>query len=126
MFYHDIDEKLYFDPFINLTLNSAKKDWILNFFLNAGYSVQSLLDFEPKSIDYDWIFSPLFKYNETITSDYRGETTASFIHFTPGVYFNINEYSRILFGVKAFYELGLNDLSNNLLIVPMAQIDFNL
>lgn len=126
MFYHDIDEKVYFDPFINLTLNSAKKNWILNFFLNAGYSVQSLLDFEPQSIDYDWFFFPPFIFNENITNDYRGETTGSFIHFTPGVYFNINEYSRILLGVRIFYELELNDPSSNLLIIPMAQIDFNL
>ena len=87
LFYHDIRESTHFDPFVNFTFNTAKKDWVLNIFINSGYSVQSLLDFEPRSIDYDWFF--LFPANTTYTTDFRGETTAGFVHFTPGVYLNL-------------------------------------
>ncbi|NUM62127.1 MAG: hypothetical protein HUU44_08260 [Ignavibacteriaceae bacterium] len=124
MFYHDISDETYFDPFINFTFNTAKKDWIINLFFNGGYSVQSLLDFEPQTIDYDWFFFPPFVFNETITQDFRGETTASFAHFTPGVYFILGEQSRLLVGARFFYETQLKDPSQNLFILPMMQIDF--
>jgi len=126
MFYHDIDEETYFDPFVNMTINSAKKDWILNFFLNAGYSVQSLLDFEPRTIDYDWFFLPPFVFNETITNDFRGETTAGFIHFTPGIYFNLSEQSRIVFGTSFYFETQLINPTKTFFILPMMQADFTL
>ncbi|MCU0333265.1 MAG: hypothetical protein MUE91_02920 [Ignavibacteriaceae bacterium] len=126
MFYHDIDETTYFDPFVNFTFNTAKKDWVLNIFINGGYSVQSLLDFEPRSIDYDWFFLPPFVVNTTYTNDYRGETTAGFVHLTPGVYFNFAEQGRILIGARFYYETQLEEVSQNLFILPMMQVDFTL
>lgn len=127
IFYHDIDESTYFDPFVNFTFNTAKRDWVLNIFLNAGYSVQTLLDFEPKTIDYDWFpLFPPFVYNTTTTNDFRGETTAGFLHFTPGVYFNLSEQSRILIGARVFYETQLEEATKNLFILPMMQMDFSL
>lgn len=124
IFYHDIDNETYFDPFVNFTFNTAKKDWILNIFFNAGYSVQTLLDFEPQTYDYLWYPFPPFIYGETITSDFRGETTAGFIHFTPGIYFNFTEQSRLLIGARFFYETQLEDATQNLFILPMMQVDF--
>jgi hypothetical protein len=124
LFYHDIDNSTHFDPFVNFTFNTAKTDWVLNIFINGGYSVQSLLDFEPSSIDYDWFF--LLPANTTYTTDFRGETTAGFLHFTPGIYFNFAEQGRILIGARFFYETQLNDASKNLFILPMLQVDFNL
>ncbi|MDT3695999.1 MAG: hypothetical protein ROY99_06360 [Ignavibacterium sp.] len=126
MFYHDIDQETYFDPFINFTFNTAKHNWLLNIFINGGYSVQSLLDFQPQTVDYDWFFLPPFVFNETITNDYRGETSAGFVHFTPGIYFNFNEYSRLLIGVRVFLETRLNKSTENLFILPMMQVDFTL
>ena len=124
LFYHDIDKETYFDPFVNFTFNTAKTDWVLNIFINGGYSVQSLLDFEPRSIDYDWFFLPPLIYNTTVTNDFRGETTAGFLHFTPGIYFNFAEQSRILIGARFFYETQLNETTKNLFILPMMQMDF--
>jgi len=124
LFYHDINKSTHFDPFANFTINTAKKDWIVNIFVNAGYSVQTLLDFEPRTIDMVWFPIPPFVFNETITNDYRGETTAGFIHFTPGVYFNLSEQSRIVIGARFFYETQLNDASKNFFVLPMMQVDF--
>jgi len=125
LFYHDIRESTHFDPFVNFTFNTAKKDWVLNIFINGGYSVQSLLDFEPHSIDYDWFF-PFFPANTTYTTDFRGETTAGFVHFTPGIYFNFTEQSRLLIGARFYYETQLEEASKNLFILPMMQADFSL
>lgn len=126
MFYHDNGKETYFNPFINFTFNTAKRDWILNIFINGGYSVQSLLNFAPQTIDYDWFFLPPFVFSETITNDFRGETTTGFVHFTPGVYFNFAEQSRILIGARFYYETQLNEASKNLFILPMMQVDFTL
>ena len=128
LFYHDIDNSTNFDPFVNFTFNTAKTDWILNIFINGGYSVQSLLDFEPKTIDYEWFPIPLppFVYQTTTTIDFRGETTAGFLHFTPGIYFNFAEQSRILIGARFFYETQLKEATQNLFILPMLQVDFTL
>jgi hypothetical protein len=126
LFYHDIDESTHFNPFVNFTFNTAKKDWFINIFINAGYSAQSLLDFEPKTIDYDWFPLPPFIFNTTTTYDYRGETTTGFIHFTPGVYFSIAEQSRIIFGARFFYETQLEAATKNLFIMPIVQVDFTL
>lgn len=126
LFYHDIDESTHFDPFVNFTFNTAKKDWVVNIFFNTGYSIQTLLDFEPKTIDVVWFPFPPFFYNETIISDFRGETTAGYFHFTPGVYFNLSEQSRIVLGARFFFETQLVEASKNLFIIPMMQVDFNL
>lgn len=126
LFYHDIDKSTHFDPFANFTINTAKNDWIMNIFLNAGYSVQSLLSFEPRTLDVYWFPIPPFVFNETITNDYRGETTAGFIHFTPGFYFNLSGKSRIVIGARFFYETQLNDASKHFFVLPMMQVDFSL
>jgi len=126
IFYHDVDESTHFDPFINFTFNTAKRNWFINIFVNGGYSAQSLLDFEPKNIDYSWFPLPPYVFNTTTTYDYRGETTAGFIHFTPGVYFNTGEKSRIIFGARFLYETQLEEATQNLFILPMLQFDFNL
>jgi len=126
IFYHDIDNSTHFDPFVNFTFNTAKTDWVLNIFINGGYSVQSLLDFEPRTIDYEWFPLLPFIYQTTTTIDFRGETTAGFLHFTPGVYFNLAEQGRILIGARFFYETQLEEASKNLFILPMMQVDFSL
>ena len=126
LFYHDIDKSTHFDPFVNFTFNTVKKDWVVNIFINSGYIIQTLLDFDPKNYDYLWYPFPPFILGETITSDFRGETTAGYIHFTPGVYFNLSEQSRIVIGARFFFETQLEDSKKNLFILPMMQVDFTL
>lgn len=125
IFYHDIDNSAHFDPFVNFTFNSTNRDWLINFFLNAGYSVQTLLNFDPKTVDYDWYFFPPFVYHTTTTYDFRGETTAGFAHFTPGIYFNLAEKSRILLGVRFYFETQLKNATKQTFILPLIQVDFS-
>jgi len=127
VFYHDINKSTYFDPFINFTINSANKEWLLNFFLNAGYSIQTLYDFGPQSPDTRYYnFLLLFPTETVFTEDFRGESTAGFINFTPGIYFNIDENSRVLLGARFYFEMQLEGPSTSTFILPMLQADFRL
>ena len=128
IFYHDIDQTSHINPFINLTLNSASPDWIFNFFVNAGYSWQTLADFEPEEPDdnyYDDEFFPYYSYRE-IVYDLRGETTIGFFHFTPGLIFNFGDYTRLLVGSRFYFITQLDQASTTLFILPMMQVDFTL
>jgi hypothetical protein len=127
VFYHDIDKSTYFDPFINFTINSFNRDWLLNFFINAGYSIQSLYDFGPQTPDtryYNFLF--LFPTGVVTTQDFRGTNTAGFFNFTPGIYFNLSENSRVLLGVRFYFETQLENPSTSTFILPMLQADFRL
>jgi hypothetical protein len=127
VFYHDIDKSTNFDPFINFTINSSNKEWLINYFFNAGYSIQSLYDFGPQAPDtryYNFLF--LFPTGIVITQDFRGENSAGFFNFTPGIYFNLNENSRVLLGVRFYFETQLENPSTSTFILPMLQADFTL
>jgi hypothetical protein len=125
VFYHDIDKSTNFDPFINFTINSANKEWLINFFFNAGYSIQSLYDFGPQTPDTRYYnFLLVFPTGTVITQDFRGENTAGFFNFTPGIYFNLNENSRVLLGVRFYFETQLENPSTSTFILPMLQADF--
>lgn len=81
-FYHDIGSSTHFDPYFNLTFNTAYRTWPVNIFFNAGYVVQTLFSFEPKTTySYNGITN-----TEYIKTDLRGSSTAGFINLTPGVF----------------------------------------
>jgi hypothetical protein len=127
IFYHDVDESTNLNPFINLTINSCYPDWIFNFFVNAGYSWQTLADFEPKEPDEDYYneLDPFYSYRE-IVYDLRGESTIGFFHFTPGLIFNFGDYTQLLIGSRFYFISELNEASSSLFIMPMMQFDFTL
>jgi len=99
----------------------------LTFFINAGYSIQSLYDFGPQTPDtryYNFLF--LFPTGTVTTQDFRGTNTAGFFNFTPGIYFNLSENSRVLLGVRFYFETQLENPSTSTFILPMLQADFRL
>ena len=118
-FYHDIGESTHFDPYFNFTYNTAFKNWPLNLFINAGYSIQTLFSFEPRT-SYHVLFG---QYTKT---DKRGSSTAGFINVTPGIYFYIGESSRVLLGTRFYIETQINEAEPTLFIFPMVQFDFRL
>jgi hypothetical protein len=127
IFYHDVDETSHLNPFINLTLNSCSPDWIFNFFINTGYSWQTLADFEPKEKDDDY-YDEYYYYDHyrEIVYDLRGESTIGVFHFTPGLIFNFGSYTKLLVGSRFYFISQLNDASPSLIILPMMQVDFTL
>ena len=127
IFYHDVDETSHFNPFINLTINSCSPNWIFNFFVNAGYSWQTLADFEPAEPDEDYYDDYYyFDFYREIVYDLRGETTIGFFHFTPGLTFDFGEYTRLLVGTRFYFISQLNEASSSLFVMPMMQVDFSL
>ena len=117
-FYHDVGNSIQVDPYFSLTFNTAYKNWLLNFFINVGYSVQRLFNFEPETT---------YRFWGTYTStDLRGSSTAGFFNFTPGIYFFLGESNRILLGSRFFVETLIDKGNPKLFILPMIQLDFKL
>ena len=130
LFYHDKDKNAHVDPFVNITFNTAHKEWITNIFINAGFTAQTLSDFEPEKPDAN-LYLPVPPFllpvninRNVIVNDLRGESFASFVHFTPGVYFDVTEQSRILVGSRFYFETQIKNSDKNLFVMPFLQVDF--
>lgn len=117
-YFNDVGKSTSFNPYLNFTYNTSYKTWPVNLFINAGYSIQTLFSFEPRSSYY-----ALGTY--TIT-DLRGKATAGFINFTPGIYFFVGESNRVLLGSRFFLETQIDGADPTLFILPMIQFDFRL
>lgn len=117
-YYHDVGKDTHIDPYFSLTYNTAFKHWPINLFVNAGYSVQTLFSFEPRTV--------IYHLGSYIRTDLRGSSTAGFITVTPGVYFFVGEKYRALFGTRFFIESLIGEADPKLMIIPMVQFDFRL
>ncbi len=117
--YHDKNRVTNINPFFSFTYNSANYNWPFNFFFNAGYSRQTLIDFQPQTrVDRQNPFAVT-----RITEDTRGTYSASFVHFMPGFYFNLGSSSRFIVGVKFYYNTNSNRELNSAIVIPSVQAD---
>lgn len=126
-FYHDLGKSGHLDPFINLTINSASPNAFINFFLNVGYSQQTIVGFTPQDKDETYYSDyNLFSYerHREIVEDLRGEATVGYLNLTPGVFFRVGKSSRILIGARFFFANGLDKSDVSSFILPMMQVDF--
>ncbi|MGE5457909.1 MAG: hypothetical protein ACM3RX_06105 [Methanococcaceae archaeon] len=121
LFYHDIDKNSKLNIFMSLTFNSHSEKLPFNFLLGVNYFGQTLLNFEPSDLNiqrYPW---GVQKY----TTDTRGEASTGYLSLSPGIYTNISESSRILFGTCIIKELGgLENFSHSILVLPFVKVDF--
>jgi len=117
-FYHDVGKSTSFNPYFNFTYNTVYKSWPVNLFINVGYSIQTLFNFEPRTSYY--------AFGTFTVTDLRGNATAGFFSFTPGIYFFLGESNRILLGSRFFLETQINGADPTLFILPMIQFDFRL
>jgi hypothetical protein len=125
-FFHDINKKSNLDFFGNITYNTISTDIPINFFFSLAYFSQTLLNFSPetKNINY-------YPYGlTTTTTDTRGETSTTYISFSPGIYINLTTSMRVVLGVNIIKGLGDftdtgSSLSSALLIMPLAKIDLS-
>jgi len=120
-FFHDKGNEINFNPFFSLTVNSTNDSSLLNYFMSAGFFWQSLLDFEPGETNYD----PFLFWTKTVT-DMRPDCNSGFLFFNPGLNLNLNEHMRILFSAKVLKEVLVTSDSNEWLVVPSVQLDFQL
>jgi hypothetical protein len=119
-YYNDVNSSTHFDPYFSLTFNTALKDWPINFFINAGYVVQTLFSFEPRN-SYTH-----YGYVTHTVNDLRGETTIGFINFTPGIFVYTSDSIRVLFGTRFYFVQNINRADPKRFILPMIQIDFTM
>jgi hypothetical protein len=128
IFYHDKNESTHLNPFINLTINSCNPEWLVNFFMNFGFSGQTLVDFEPKDTDDDYYDDGYYYYDSyrEIVYDVRGSKTIGLFHITPGLTFYFGENSRILIGTRFYFITQFDEASPKSFILPMMQVDFSL
>ena len=115
-FYWDVGKSTTINPYLNFTYNTDHKSWLVNFFINAGYSIQTLFSFEPRTSYY--------AFGTYTRTDLRGSTTAGFFNFTPGIYFFLGESNRVLIGSRFFLETQIEGADPTLFILPMIQFDF--
>ena len=121
--YTDIGTETHFNPFLNLTLNSANPEWLFNIFIQAGYSTQTLADFTPETQVYH---DPFYYENVNITEDLRGEAMVGLINITPGIFFNFGESGRVLVGTRLNWTTQTEEVDNSFYLLPMLQFDFKL
>lgn len=123
-FFRDKGSSVNLNHYLSLTFNTIYDQLPLNFLLNVGYTGQSLIDYEPKNMDRTYyVIIPNPNYN---VEDRRGEAYAAFVNVSPGIYANLNEWSRLLLAVRFFFELDIKDTRNSTFIIPMVQFDMSL
>jgi hypothetical protein len=105
-----------FNPFFSLTYNSTHKDWLVNPFVQMGYVLQDLFNIR---VGRD---AGLFLVNEDITLKSR----ISIFSISPGVNLALGENQNLLIGARYFYLMSIDNLNNQSLFYPFAQIDFRL
>jgi hypothetical protein len=120
-FFKDLKKESYLNPYLSLTYNSCFPDYPVNFFLSLSYFNQTLFDFQPDNLNSDYY---PFTFN-TINIDTRGDGSVTFVGFTPGVYFYLNETLRISGGVKILKELQMDSISKSVFVSPLVQLDMH-
>ncbi len=121
IFFRDIKKENYMNPYISITYNTCFPDNAVNFVVALGYFSQTLYDFQPEKVNT--LYYPAS--STTINEDLRGNGSATFIDFTPGVYFDLNESMRITAGVKILKETSMESISKSLFVNPVVQLDMH-
>ncbi len=122
IFYRDKGKSVNLNHYLSLTINTLYDDLPVNFLINVGYSGQSLVDYEPSTPDERYyIFNPFYR-----VEDMRGEAYVAFVNVSPGIYMNLNEWSRLVFATRFFFQVDLESSSNSTFLIPMLQFDLGL
>lgn len=108
------EDKVYFAPFASLTIYSTQNDWIVNPFIQLGYTNQTLFNI---NLDNGWISSE--------NNDWEIRADFNMISATPGISLNVSESMNLLAGFRYVY-ISSGDISNKNLFLPFLQMDFRL
>jgi|GEM_PF-654215 hypothetical protein len=116
-YFEDDKVEMNLNPFITLTINSILTEQPLNYFFTFGYFGQNLLGFNPTSL-----FSPSFN---TFVTDKRVDCESAFLMLNPGIYYQFDNHTRFVFGVKILEETKLSSPSQ-WIVLPSFQFDLQL
>lgn len=121
-FLHDAGEETNINPFFTVTFNSNKDSALFNYFVNAGYFIQQLLDYSPGTTT---TYSPLFN-TATTSTDKRPDCSAGFFYLSPGISLSLATNLRLLISAKFLKETILQLDSGSIIVVPNLQFDFRI
>lgn len=109
-----------------ITFNSKNPDWLVNIFLQATFSKQSLAKFKPTVADSVIVVLlpfPIPIQPTAIVHDQRAEFSSNFVVITPGVYVNFGPSTRLLFGARINLQTEIRDSSPSTFVLPFLQLD---
>lgn len=94
--------------YVDLTLNTKYRRSPVNGFIRIGYGVTSVLSNDMLSLNEDGDVA----------------TSVGFINVTPGLYFDITRWNRLLLGCDFAAPVTMTSSTPQWLAIPVAQIDF--
>lgn len=118
IFYHDVNKNKDVNLYGSVTINSISKT-SFNYFVTLSYFSQTLLDFEPTENNPEYYFWGPARY----TSDLRGEASTSYLSISPGIYHNLSKDIRLLLGFSLLKDLGMEESSESIIILPVLKFD---
>lgn len=119
IYYLDQGKDFHLNLYANLTLNSAKEDQFLNWFLQVGISPQTLTSFVPNDVSSG---GP----GPYVVSDQRAESSVLWLSATPGLYFDLGDNRRLVFGARVMKELLFESSKPSFVVIPLLQFDWGL
>lgn len=122
-YFRDISKNTVMNIYAALNVNTKMNEFPVNFFFNLSLFTQSLLDYKPETSTNSLFFPILPVHTET---DSRGEVMSAFVSFTPGIFLEMTEWSRLVLGARLMYDFGLDSSSEQFLVLPVLQCDFQL
>ncbi len=122
VFFSDRATDTHVNPYAALTLNSVSSAWPVNFFVQLAVNSQSLINFEPRTLD-ETVDRDIFG-NTVITTDMRADKSVTFISVTPGLYLDITSSARFLVGARIVKQMQLEAMSSDQMVFPVVQFDF--
>lgn len=117
-FYLDRNKSTSTDLYGSFTYNTVSKKSPVNFYLSLSYFGQTLMDYQPKTVN-----TALYPFSVSANESSSGKVYASFLSLTPGIYRDISNWGRLSVGVGLLKELSIDNSSRSLFITPLVQLD---
>ncbi len=107
--------------YVSINFHYSNREAVLNPFISFAYSKQKILDFEPHSARQEEF--PIYGYN---TIDLRGDADVSYLVITPGAYFHVNDWIKLVVSAKYFFAGNIDNVTKENFVVPTLQLEFML
>jgi hypothetical protein len=103
------------DFYGSLTVNTKNQLGSLNFFLQLGYTHQTIFDINTQVLVF-----PFWGWSN------KASLSSSYFVLTPGIYFDLSKSLRIVAGAKCSLDAGFDSSDPSFLVAPVLLFDFGL
>jgi hypothetical protein len=116
------DKSTYLNPYIGLTINSAREANVVDYFLNISYFAQNLLNYDAFKHDPNYPYWDYYdRYQRT-----KFDITAGIINVFPGITMKLRDNLRLLGGVRMLFVTEIIDNSKSFFAVPVLKLNLML